>query len=141
MTTRHTTTQEILREHRAAVHRNASEVAVAERHQQLAGVAEHDDATIARVSDDELVKGRARNALGTVQHADADVADELSVDAEHAHAVVASLRDCDVTVAVHEAQPIGRPQLTVIATTEGPKLTKKSAIAPVEHADAVGESL
>jgi hypothetical protein len=65
------------------------------------------------------------------------VADELSVDAEHAHAVVVELDHCDVTVARHEAQPYRLTQLT-IAITARTEPTKKSAVAAVEHTDAIG---
>jgi hypothetical protein len=83
----------------AAVQRDAAEVVAAPRHQHIADVAEHDNATVVGISDDELVEGRARDTPGTLEHANTDVADELAVDAEHAHATVAPLDDCDATVA------------------------------------------
>jgi hypothetical protein len=43
------------------------------------------------------------------------VADELALHAEHAHAVVVAVCDCDVTVPGHEAQSSWPVQLTVAA--------------------------
>jgi hypothetical protein len=121
------------------MHRNAGDCTAAstESHQQLADVAEQDDATIARVSDDELVIDRTRNAAGTIENADTDVADELSVNAEHTHAAVAKVSDGDVTVARHEAQPPGVHQQAVI-TAPTSELTNKSAITPLEHTEEAG---
>jgi hypothetical protein len=76
---------------------------------------EHNNATVPGVSDDELVKGRARDAGGAAELADTHVADELALHAEHAHAVVATVGDCDVTVPGHEAQSKRLLQLTVAA--------------------------
>jgi hypothetical protein len=98
--------------------RNAREDTVTKRHQQLADVAKHDDATVAYVSDDELVEGRARNTFRTLEHADTDVADELSVNAELAYSVIATVDDYDVKVSGHEAQSTRRHQLTVTRTDE-----------------------
>jgi hypothetical protein len=55
-------------EDRAVVQRDASEAAVAHGHRKLAARAEDDDAPVARVSDDELVEGRARDALWKPKH-------------------------------------------------------------------------
>jgi hypothetical protein len=68
--------------------------------------------------------------------ADADVADEVTVHAEHDHAVVVLVGDGDVTVASHEAQPEWRTQLTVAAAVR-PDATKQSAVTAVEHSDTV----
>jgi hypothetical protein len=60
------------------------------------------------------------------------VADELALHAEHAHAVVATVGDCDVTVPGHEAQSTRVLQLTVAAAFRS-EATKKSAVAPLER--------
>ncbi len=51
----------------ATVHRDANEVAASHRRRYLTAVTEHDDASIAGVSDDELVKGRGHHTLGTLE--------------------------------------------------------------------------
>jgi hypothetical protein len=124
-----------------AAHRHSDTEAVTERHQQLADVAEHDDATVAGVSDDELVEGRGRYALGTVKCAGTYVADELGVDAEHAHAVVALVSNSDVTVARREAESVRGVELTVVTTSGTSDAMTEVAVAPAEHTDAVGTIL
>jgi hypothetical protein len=124
----------------AAVHHNAREGTASHRVEHLAAGTEHNNAAVAVVSDDDLVKGRARDALGTAELADTHVADELALHAEHAHAAVAVVGDCDVTVPGHEAQSTWVLQLTVAAALRS-EATKKSAVTPLEHTDAVGISL
>jgi hypothetical protein len=68
------------------------------------------------------------------------VADELALHAEHAHAVVDAVGDSNVTVSGHEAYSMRPAQLTV-AAARSPEATKKSAVTPLEHTDAVGASL
>ncbi len=93
------------REHRAAVHYNAHARTIHRRcRDEVTAGTEHSDAAVVTVSDDDLVHCGARNAFGTTQHPYTDVADELSVDAEHAHAVVKAVSDGNVTVVVDEAQ-------------------------------------
>jgi hypothetical protein len=91
------------------MHSDASEASIAGRHQQLADDAEHGNATPSIVGDDELVEGGARQAVGTVEHADTDVADELAVNAEHAHAAGDPVGNSDVTV-VDLSWPSPSPQ-------------------------------
>jgi hypothetical protein len=50
--------------------------------------------------------------------------------------VASELSDGDVTVSGHEAQSEREAQLTV-ADTSSPEATKKSAVTPVEHRDAM----
>jgi hypothetical protein len=119
------------------VHSDGCEVATHTRvRQHVAGAAEHAQALDPKVSNDELVEGRRCDSVRTAQQPDTDVADELSVDAEHAHAVVALVSDCDVTVARHEAQSMGSIQLTVAAAVR-PEATKKRAVTTAKHSDAV----
>jgi hypothetical protein len=127
----------VLTKDSVAVDSNADEATPYHRLERLAARTEHDNAVVARVRDDELVKGRARDGGRTVEHADADLADELAVHAEHAHAVTVTVGDCDVTVPGHEAESKRPVQLTVAAAF-GPEATKKSAVVTVEHAEARG---
>jgi hypothetical protein len=75
-------------------------------------------------------------AVGNLDESTTHVADELAVDAEHAHAVVVALGDGDVTVVRHDAQSSRRVHLSVVGA-ERPEPTKKSAVGAVEHSDAV----
>jgi hypothetical protein len=50
--------------------------------------------------------------------------------------MVAAVGDCDVTVSGHEAQSLREVKLTVAAALRA-EPTKKSAVAAVEHTDAV----
>jgi hypothetical protein len=68
------------------------------------------------------------------------VANELAVHAEHAHSVVAAVSDSDVSVSGHETHTLRELQLAVAAANR-PEATKKSTIAAVEHAEAVGITL
>ncbi len=125
----------VLSEDDTTVDSNAAEAIASHRLQQLAADTEHSNARVVHVSDDDLVKGRARDAGGTLELADTHVMDELAVHAEHAHAIVVALGDCDVTTG-HEAQSLRVHKLTVAATF-GPEATTKSAVPAVEHTDAV----
>jgi hypothetical protein len=87
--------------------------------------------------DDEVVEGRARDAVRSRERARTDVMNKGTVDAEHAHAVVAVVGDNDVAVAGHEAQSLRVAQLAVAAAFAS-EPTKKSAVTPVEQSDAVG---
>ncbi len=75
----------------AAVDRDAGDAFALQRLQQLAARTEHSDAFVTVVSDDELVEGRARDALGTTDGSDTHVADELALHTEHTHTVVNTL--------------------------------------------------
>ncbi len=87
-------------------------------------------------SDDELVEGRAHDGDQATELPDTDVAHELSVDAEHTHAVVAGVCDCDVTVAAQEAQSAGELEVqpTAVVCSDA---VQHSADCTAEHDDAV----
>jgi hypothetical protein len=110
------------------------------RLQRLTARTKHNNALVVGVSDDELVKGRARDASGTAKMADTHVVDELALQAEHAHAAVATVGNCDVTVPGHEAQPKWELQPTVLVAIR-PEAMKKSTVTAREYADAVGTVL
>jgi hypothetical protein len=131
----------VLREDCAAVYCDARDVATTHRHRKLAAGAEHDDAAVSRVSDDELVEGRACDALGMVQHAHAHVAYELAVHAEHAHAAVEAVGDGDAALPGHEAQS-SRVHELAFTDAFAPEASMKRAVATLEHTDAttVGHS-
>ncbi len=126
------------RSHR--VHRHTQNQAGIHRLHYVATRAEHNKAMVTTVSDDELVEGGARGTMGILQHSHADVADEVALHAEHAHAVVSSISDYDVPVTSSEAKPTRCVQFTVAAAFT-PKATNNSAVATVEHTDAVLGSL
>ncbi len=71
----HTLLAAVVNKDSIPAHRNASEEAIAYRFQQLAGRTEDKDAVVAKVSDDELVRGRACDAMGNLELADASGAD------------------------------------------------------------------
>jgi hypothetical protein len=64
------------------------------------------------------------------------VADELTLHAEHAHAVVAIVGDSDVPVARHEAQPKWAVYLTVTSAMVA-EPASEGAVVATEHTDAV----
>jgi hypothetical protein len=115
-------------EHSAAVHRHASKACHLNGRQQMASSAEHAQTSIAAVSDDELVEGRRRDALGTTEHTDTDVADKLASHAKHAHAVVAAVGDGDATINREEAQFLWVQQLA--SAYDKPKAPIRRTSAP-----------
>jgi hypothetical protein len=124
----------------ATVDTNGAVLPAEQRRRAVAAGTEHDDTVAAPVSDDELVEGRARDADGTVERADTHMADEPAGDTEHAHAVVAVVRNSDVAACRHETES-KRHQKLAAATAFVPKASKESTVAPVEHTDAVREQL
>jgi hypothetical protein len=82
----------------AAVNQHASEATLAHRLQRLSTGAEHNNAAVAGVGDDEVVEGRDRDSARPHQHTHTHVADEVAVHAEHAHAVADAVSNCDVKV-------------------------------------------
>jgi hypothetical protein len=133
----------VVAKHLAAVDRNVRMAIVTSQccHCLAFGIEEPQVRAIcARVDDDELVVRGARDADSdrVYKHAHAHVANERTVDAEHAHTVVAAVCDGNMTVAGHEAQPMwpDDSELTNAAAFR-PEATTTRAVAAVEHRDAV----
>jgi hypothetical protein len=107
---------ECLREHCAAVNRNASKIAVPERVQQAATGIKHDNAEVFSVRYDKLVvSDRASHAAGPTQLTGANIAHKHAVHCKYADAVVDVVGDCDVVEFARKAQSARTVQHTVAA--------------------------
>jgi hypothetical protein len=111
LTRRARSTDSLVCEHCAAVHRDAREVAVTERHYQLANVAEY---AMRRCGDDKLVNGRAREAAGVVKYTLAYMVYELAIQAQDDHSA-ATVDHCDGALVAREARAARRTQKATAA--------------------------
>jgi hypothetical protein len=114
------------------VYHNACDVPDAQRFDELAAAIEHGNASVAVVSDDQIVVAvRARNGDGITEYTNAHVPKKLALGGEHGDAVVVIVRDSDVVAFPCEAQPAWDFQLTVA------EAKTQSAVTAVENVDAV----